>query len=174
LDGTQRHLLRIERTEAWPRSVDAGRALLEHKDGSFAVIASNGKLIRTFRFAKPPVAAELAGQHLVALRPAQGARQLEVYRLSDGKRVRSWPTPGGTAEFQSARGRLAAYVVGIAIHVIDLMNGHVVVLRFPQQAGTTNARFVPAGLVYSYGEAYSERPGKLGFIPMAALVESLR
>jgi len=175
LHGRRRHLLRIERTVAWPRSVDAGRALLERKDGSLAVIAANGKLIRGFRFAQRPLAAEFAGQHLVVLSPARAVRQLQVYRLSDGKRVRSWPTPsGGTAELQTARGRFAAYVVGIAIHVIDLMNGHVIVLRFPQQAGRTYARFVPTGLVYSYGEAYSVRPGRLGFVPMAALVESLR
>jgi hypothetical protein len=83
-------------------------------------------------------------------------------------------TRGANAELQSVRGRLAAYVVGIAIHVVDLMNGRSVVLRFSQQAGATKARFVPAGLVYSYAQAYSARPGTLGLIPMAALVESLR
>jgi Tol biopolymer transport system component len=174
LDGRQKHLVRIERTVVWPRSVDAGRALLELKDGSLAAIGANGRLIRRFRFAQRPLAAELTGENLVVVGAMQGAPRLQLYRLSDSKRVRSWPTTGDTPDLQSARGRFAVYVVGIAIHLIDLLTGDVVILRFPQQAGTTNARLVPAGLVYSYGEAYSERPGRLGIIPMAALVKSFR
>lgn len=175
LNGKQKHLLRIERTPARALSVDAGRALLERKDGSLAVIAGNGEVIRTFRFAEHPLGSELAGQHLVVLTPAGDAPLLRVYRLRDGKRIRSWPTPAhGEAELEAAHGRLAAYVVGIAIHIIDFMNGRDVVLRFPRQASPTNARFVPAGLVYSYGRAYSVRPGRLGFIPRARLLEILR
>lgn len=174
LDGKQKRLLRIGQAVARVLSADAGRALLERKDGSLAVIAGNGKLIRTFRFAQQPLGSELAGEHLVVLTPAEGARLLQVYRLSDGKRIRSWPMPaGGEAELQAAHGRRAAYVVGIAIHIIDLMNGRDAVLRFPRQAGPINTRFVPGGLVYSYGQAYSVRPGRLGFIPLAALVKSL-
>jgi Tol biopolymer transport system component len=175
LDGRQRHLLRIERAAARAISVAAGRALLERRDGSLAVVGSSGKVIRTFHFARRPLRAELSRQHLIVLALARGVRVLEVYRLRDGKRIRSWPTAGGdTAELQSAHGRFAVYLVGIAIHVIDLMNGHVVVLGFRQQAGPTNAHLVPAGLVYSYGEAYSKRPGRLGIIPTAAFVESFR
>ncbi len=175
LEGRRRRLLRVERAVAWPLSVDARRVLLERKDGSLAVVDGDGRLVRGFHFAQRPLAAELAGDRLVVLRSARDGQRLQVFRLADGKRVRSLRTAGGgLAEFESASGRLAAYVVGIAIHVVDLMNGHDVVLRFPQQAGTAHARLLPSGLVYSVGEAYSARPWALGFIPRATLLSLLR
>jgi hypothetical protein len=175
LDGKQRQLLRIERIAARATSVAAGRVLLERRDGSLAVVGTTGSVIGNFHFPRRPLGAELSRQHLIVLASRRGVRVLEVYRLSDGRRIRSWPTAGGdTAELQSVHGRFATYLVGIAIHVIDLMSGRTAVLGFRQQAEPTDAHLVPAGLVYSYGEAYSKRPGRLGFIPTAALGISFR
>jgi Tol biopolymer transport system component len=175
LEGSRKRLARIERVVARPLSVDGDRVLLERKDGSLEVVTAAGAPVRVLRFASRPAAAELAGDRVVVLERAGGSARLQVLRLRDGKRIRSWRLPTeDEVQFQSAHGALAAYVVGIALHMINLATGRDVVLRFPQQAGETKARLVDAGLFYSHGQAYSARPGRLGFIPHSRLVELLR
>jgi Tol biopolymer transport system component len=174
LDGSRKRLLRIERTVALPLSCDNGRALLEREDGSLEAVSARGRLIGVVRAAQRPAAAALAGNRIVVLAHVGRADQLQVYRLSDGRRVRSWPMAGGSVELQSAHGRLAVYGVGAAIHVIDLVTGHDVILQFAQQADEPEARLVKAGLVYTYGASDAVRPGRLGFIPRANLAQLLR
>jgi hypothetical protein len=175
LEGGRKRLVRIEQKVARPLSVDGDRVLLERKDGSLEIVTTAGVPVRVLRFAKRVASADLAGDLVVVLEGAGVLARLQVVRLRDGKRIRSWRLPtDGAVEFQSADGMLAAYVVGIALHVINLANGHDVVLQFLQQAGETNARLVDAGLFYSHGQAYTARPGRLGFIPRRRLVELLR
>jgi Tol biopolymer transport system component len=174
LDGSRKRLLRIERTVALPLSCDNDRALLERRDGSLEAVSARGRLIGVVRAAQRPAAAALAGNRIVVLAHVGRADQLQVYRLSDGRRVRSWPLAGGSVELQSAHGRLAVYGVGAAIHVIDLVSGHDVILQFAQQAGEPVARLVKAGLVYTYAASDAVRPGRLGFIPRANLARLLR
>jgi hypothetical protein len=48
------------------------------------------------------------------------------------------------------------------------------VLRLPNEAGPADAALVPQGLYYSYNQAYSARPGRIGFIPIEKLLAHLR
>jgi len=106
------------------------------------------------------------------LKREEDSARLLVIRLRDGKLIRSWPLPAAdTLEFESAYGKLAVYVVGIALHVMNLEDGRDVALMFPQQVGETHARLVAGGLFYSHGRAYAARTGQLGFIPRSRLVE---
>jgi hypothetical protein len=175
LDGSGKHLAWVDRTIARVLSVDAGRVLLQHKDASLEVASAAGRSTRIFRLARQPEAAELSGDRVVVLERTSGTARLQVLRLRDGKPIHSWGLPNANeVKFQSAYGALATYVVGIALHVINLSDGRDVVLRFPQQAGETHARLVERGLFYSHGEAYTARSGRLGFIPRSRLVELLR
>jgi hypothetical protein len=65
-------------------------------------------------------------------------------------------------------------MAGIAIHVLRLSDGRDVVLRLPNEAGPGDAALVPQGLYYSYNQAYSARPGRIGFIPIEKLLAHLR
>jgi len=172
LEGSRKRLVRIEPMVSRPLSVDGDRVLLERRSGSLEVVTAAGALIRVLRFASRPADAELAGDRVVVLKREEDSARLLVIRLRDGKLIRSWPLPAAdTLEFESAYGKLAVYVVGIALHVMNLEDGRDVALMFPQQVGETHARLVAGGLFYSHGRAYAARTGQLGFIPRSRLVE---
>jgi Tol biopolymer transport system component len=175
LEGSRKRLVRIEPIVARPLSVDGGRVLLQRRSGSLEVVTAGGVSIRVMRFTSRPSTAELAGERVVVLQREKDSVRLQVIRLRDGKFIHSWPLPAyDTLELESVYGSLAVYVVGIALHVMNLENGHDVVLMFPQQAGETHARLVARGLFYSHGRAYAARAGQVGFIPRSRLVELLR
>lgn len=169
--GTRKTISRTFAGAATVASVDTGRiAVLRGKTVS---VLSPGGGIRSFAFrGDRPLGAALDGPHVVVLQ----SRRLTVVDVKSGKRTASWPVRRGFGpdpELEGVGGDLAAYVVGAAVHVLRLADGHEVVIDTPNAAEPVFARFVPSGLFFSNNEAYSKRPGRLAFVGRAALERAL-
>ena len=80
---------------------------------------------------------------------------------------------GPAPELEGARGDLAAYVVGAAVHVVRLSDGREIVIDTPNATEPVFARFVPSGLFYSFNESYRSRPGRLVFVSRLELERAL-
>src|SRR5439155_5573403 len=108
-------------------------------------------------FGRAPAGA-LDGPRLVVLERAG----LDVVELSSGRRVASRQVRRGfgpAPELEGARGDLAAYAVGTAVHVLRLSDGHEIVIDTPSATEPIFARFSPSGLFYSFIGAEGKLPG---------------
>ncbi len=147
-------------------SLDACRIAVLRDGHAVSVLLRSGE-IRTFAFGRV-LGAALDGPRLVVLESAR----LDVVDLSSGRRVGSWPVRRGfgpAPELEGAHGDLAAYVVGTAVHVLRLSDGHEIVIDTPTATEPVFARFSPSGLFYSFNESYAKRPGRLVFVARSEL-----
>jgi hypothetical protein len=103
--------------------------------------------------------------------------RLAVYDVLGGGRVGSWPLRRGFGPqplLEDALGGLAVYRVGLALHVFRVSDGREFVIRIPNEAGPVFARLVRDGLFYAYNRAYVRPPGRVVFVPQAALLRAFR
>ena len=146
--------------EATVASLAAGRIAVLRDGNAVSVLSPDGG-IRAFAFGGHRVlGAALDGPRLVVLQHSR----LTVLDLRRGRRTASWPVRRGfgpAPELEGARGDLAAYVVGAAVHVVRLSDGREIVIDNPNATEPVFARFVPSGLFYSFNESYDRRPGRL-------------
>ena len=152
--------------EATVASLDAGRIALVRDGRAVSVLLPDGE-VRTFAFGHV-VGAALDGARLVVLQSAR----LDVVDLSSGRRIASWPVKRGfgpAPALEGARGDLAAYVIGAAVHIVRLSDSREVVVDTPHATGPVFARFVPSGLFYSFNQSYAKRPGRLVFVARSEL-----
>jgi hypothetical protein len=132
--------------------------------GTTVSVVSAGGRIRTFALdGRPVLGAALDGPRLVVLQ----RKHMTVFDLGTGHRRATWPVQlefGSGPEMDDAAGDLALYIVGAAIHVLRLSDGHDVVIDTPNATEPVFARLVPSGLFYAFNEAYAKRPGRLAFV----------
>jgi Tol biopolymer transport system component len=170
--GARKTIVRTFPGEATVTSVDRGRIAVLREGKAVSVLLPGGA-IRTFAFGRAQIlGAALDGPRLVVL---QG-RRLTVLDLSTGGRT-VWPVGRGFGPepyLQDAEGDLAAYVVGVAIHILRLSDGQDFVIDTPNATEPVFARFVPSsGLFYSFNESYSKRPGRLVFVKRSEVDRAL-
>jgi hypothetical protein len=68
---------------------------------------------------------------------------------------------------------LAVYVAGLAIHVLRLSDGRDITLRLVDEGSEARAQLEPEGLFYAYNQAWTTRPGRLGFVPLREIERQL-
>jgi hypothetical protein len=168
--GARKTLVQTFGGSATVASLDAGRIAVLRSTRAVDVLSPAGGS-STFTFRGVVLGAALAGPRLVVLE----GRRLIVVDLPSGTRT-SWPVRRGygpAPELEDVQGNVAAYAVGATVHVLRLSDGHEIVIDTPNATGPVFARFVPAGLFYSYNESYSARPGRLAFATKRQLERAL-
>ena len=172
VSGTRESIVRTFPGEATVASLDAGRIAVIRNGNRVSVLYPGGG-IRSFAGGRPRVlGAALDGSQLVVLQ----STRLTVLDLRSGRRTASWPVRrefGPAPELEGARGDLAVYVVGAAVHVLRLSDGREIVIDTPNATEPVFARFVPSGLFYSFNESYRSRPGRLVFVSRLELERAL-
>jgi TolB protein len=151
-------------------SLNAGRIAVL-RDGHTVTVLLPGGAVPTFAFGRV-LGAALDGPRLVVLQSAR----LDVVDLDSGRRIASWAVRRGfgpAPELEGAHGNLAAYVIGTAVHVVRVSDGHEIVIDTANATGPVFARFVPSGLFYSFNESYAKRPGRLVFVAHSELEHAL-
>jgi Tol biopolymer transport system component len=167
-DGT---LFRLNRTQAveiassagalTPISVDAGRVLVDHEDGTMDILTADGNVVHSFSF--DPAAlrgARLNGNDLVVQTPTA----IEITDASTGAFQRRWPLPANNATLTDLQSGLAVLVAGSDIHLLRLTDGQEVVIH-TQSTGPVLAQLESAGLYYAYSTEDPSYPGRVEFIP---------
>ena len=90
LDGTQAIKITSSAGTLTPLSVDAGRILVDHEDGTMEIRVADGGVLRSFTFDKASVrGARLQGNDLVVQTPTS----IEVTDATTGLFQRRWPRP---------------------------------------------------------------------------------
>ena len=172
--GSSVKLVRTLHGSATLESIDSGRiALLRYGRGETVEVLSPRGSVRKFRFHVYDInGVALDGGRLLVLE----RRRLVVVDLATGRR-HVWrtalPSNGYGPQLASVRGDLVAYVVGAAVHVMRLSDGHEVVIDTPGATDPVLAQFVGTGLFYAYNEAYAKDPGRVGFLSLAALEHAI-
>lgn len=164
-------IVRTFEGDATVASLDAGRIAVL-RDGNAVSILSSAGGSRTFAFGPRFLWAMLDGRRLVLLQSAR----LVVLDIRTGRRTASFPIRHGfgpAPQLEDVQGDLAAYVVGVAVHVLRLSDGREIVIDTPDATEPVFARFVPSGLFYSFNESYERRPGRLRFVSRWALEHAL-
>jgi hypothetical protein len=172
--GTQKasERLIVSRPDAMRvEDVDAGRIAVYTRAGRIVLLRADGQRIATFRVGRGAADISLSGSQLALRR----GKTIEVYDVDRGKRVRmrTLRQLSSPPRLAGVQGKVAVYVAGIAIHLLRLADGRDVVLRLGNEAGPADAALEPEGLYYSYNEAYSGRPGRIGFVPLQRLLARL-
>jgi len=164
--GARKAIVHTFSREATVASLDAGRIAVLRDGHAVSVLLPSGE-VRTFAFGRV-LGAAIDGPRLAVLESAR----LDVVDLGSGRRVAFWPVRRGfgpAPELEGAGGDLAAYVVGTAVHVLRLSDGHEIVIDTPTATEPVFARFSPSGLFYSFNESYAKRPGRLVFVARSEL-----
>jgi Tol biopolymer transport system component len=174
-------------------SVDGSRIALGVAGGRIALLRTDGGLSRVLTprgLAPPPRSfwttperddVLLAGRRLLLL----NRDALDVYDTVSGRLELMWPLPPGRKRLQAAEGGLVVYTRANGIHVLRLADGRGTVVRVPalglrqlERRGyykpyRVDADLTPAGLFYAYDVDDVRNPGRVVFLPWAALVERL-
>jgi Tol biopolymer transport system component len=170
--GARKAIARTVSGAATVVSLDGGRIAVL-RDGKAVSVLSRGGDIRTYAFGGQRIlGAALDGPRLVVLQ----SMRLTVFDLRTSRRAAAWPVRRGfgpAPELEDVQGDLAAYAVGVAVHVLRLSDGREIVIDMPNATDPVFARFVPGGLFYSFNESYDKRPGRLAFVARSELEHAI-
>jgi hypothetical protein len=170
--GAQKAIVRIFSGAATVVSLDGGRIAVLRGGRAVSVLSLGGG-IRTYAFGGERILdAALDGARLVVLQ----STRVTVVDLRTSRRAAAWPVRRGfgpAPELEDAQGDLAAYAVGVAVHVLRLSDGREIVIDTPNATEPVFARFVPGGLFYSFNESYDKRPGRLVFVARSQLEHAI-
>jgi hypothetical protein len=142
-------------------STDLGRVAVLRSDGTVALYAATGALLRTVA---PSSAREIAlrKDYLVVLTKT---KTLEIYNANTGVFIRRWPVPGGATNLDLYNG-IAVYSVWRTLHALQLTTGKDVVLASLKRAVVADEIEAP-GVVYAYDSVRGIKDiGNLTFVPM--------
>jgi Tol biopolymer transport system component len=161
LDGPEAVQIASSDTGLTPRSVDAGRILVDHGDGTMDIRTADGTLVRSFSFNPALVeGARLQGDDLVVQTPTA----IEVTDASTGQFVRRWLIPASNAVLTDLQDGIAVLVAGTDIHLLRLQDGKDAVIHTPS-SGPVLAQLESPGLYYSYTTDDPKYPGRVSFVP---------
>jgi hypothetical protein len=143
------------------RAVDANRIVVGREDGTIALYARDGRLMRSIP-APGTTAVALQGRDLVAL----AGTQLAVYDAITGALVHTWSLPAAPAGLDAQFG-VVAYAVGADVHALELATGKDVIVA--QVQGTVRDVEIEAtGVVFAYDSGGADNLGYLTFAQIAA------
>jgi len=164
LDGTHATTIASSSGALTPVSVDAGRILVDHENGTMDILRADGSVLRSFTFDAASVrAARLQGNDLVVQTPTD----IEVTDAATGVFQRRWPLPTAAA-LTDVQGGIAVLVAGTDMHLLRLSDGADAVIHVPG-GGPVLAQLEPAGLFYSYAADDPKYPGRVAFVPFDQL-----
>jgi hypothetical protein len=149
--------------------VDADRILVTRLDGSLAVLDSSG--IELSHLTVTPgegSASALTGNQVVVL----DGGHLAVYDASSGLQLASWPAAPDNPLLLGAASGVAAYIDGIAVHVVRLSDGRDITLRIPDAGARARGALNPSGLFVSFASELTYR-GEAVFVTMDSLAALL-
>lgn len=155
---------RIERLGERPFSdavaaVDGGRILLRDSARKLTLLDARAKPLRSLSVRTGPRdSIFLTGNMLVV---AQSGR-ISALDARSGRLRHRWRLVGDAPQVESVRGDLAAYVSGIALHLLRLDTGVDRIVALPGVGAPPSAAFSPRGLFVGYSAIDSpRRPGRL-------------
>jgi len=161
LDGTHATQIASSTGALTPLSVDAGRILVDHEDGTMDIRTADGTILRSFSFNAAVVkGARLQGNDLVVQTPTS----LEVTDAGTGAFKRRWSLPAPDAKLTDLLENIAVLVSGTDIHLLRLSNGQDAVIHAPG-SGPVFAQLEPPGLYDSYTVDDKQHPGRVVFTP---------
>jgi hypothetical protein len=173
VDGTRPRKIAVFAREARVVDADARRVALVHEGRVVVVDARTGKVLQQLAFQPNDVRdLELDGARIVVLL----RERLAVYDAASGRpraKRRLPPALGRPRHLAGVQGDVAAYVAGLAIHVLRLSHGSDLVVDLRTAAEPVFARLTSAGLFYSYTDPRRLPAGHVVFVPRAALERAL-
>ena len=86
----------------------------------------------------------------------------------------SLPSTGPTPSLHDAQSGLAVYLRGRAVHVVRLADSKDVAYVVPAGSQLVDAQLEPTGLSYAYNLTRGRAPGRVVFVPWAALLVRFR
>ena len=165
LDGERVIRIATSPTALTPISVDGGRILVDHEDGTFELLRRDGTLIRTFRLNAAVVrGVRLQGRDLVVLTTSA----IEVTDAETGTFLGRWPLPAADARLEDVQDGVAVFVAGSEITLLRLRDGTSSVIEAPSSRNVL-AQLEPSGLFYSYRVDDAQYPGRVAFIRIEEL-----
>jgi TolB protein len=171
LNGTASHLIRTERTDLWPMSVDRGRVLLSN-GRRLEVIDARGRLVTSVPQPAEYVWACLSASRVMVLTAAD----VRVYQVPTGRLLSARHV--GAIDLADragfAFGSLLPYQSGAHWHVMDVATGRDRILTVHTNVSPRNAAITDAGLFYTARRPYSGRQDEAGFVPLGRLRQALR
>ena len=195
--GTRSVTVASDKGELGILGVSSGRIAVLRADASFSVLSSDGRVVKSFAFEPGEVrGGTLDGSRLVVLRRSEGRHSIDAYDVSGTGHVSRPIAPPGTASDRRCRwpvvslplcrqpyarlrlvdseSGIAVYVLGREINLLRLADGARTVIRPPGIRGNVEAQLERSGLYYAYQVADAKTPGRVAFLPYAAVVGKLR
>lgn len=154
---------RIERLAERPftdniRAVDGGKILLRESARKLTLLDARARPIRSLRVRTGlGDRVFLTGDTLVVVRSGS----ISVFDARSGRLRHDWRLVGDAPWVESVRGDLAAYVSGIALHLLRLDTGVDRIVVLPRVGARPSAALSRRGLFVGYSAIDSPRPGRL-------------
>jgi hypothetical protein len=171
LNGTASHLIRTERRDVWPLSVDGGRVLLSN-GLRFELIDARGRLLASVPQPSSYVWAYVSGRRVIVLTAAD----VRVYQVPSGRLLSARHV--GAIDLADragfAFGSLFPYESGAHWHVMDVATGRDKIVTVHSNVSPRNAALTNAGLFYTARRPYSGREDEAGLVPLRSVFQALR
>jgi hypothetical protein len=166
IDGTTAIRITSSAGALTPLSVDAGRILVDHENGTIELISADGATLQTFHvYTGDFLGAKLGGSDVVVLKHAS----IADYDAGTGALVHEWPLATvADRRLEDVQDGLAVYVSGTEVHLLRLSDGREAVIGAPG-TGPVLAQLEPGGLFYSYTADDARYPGRVAFVPFDRL-----
>jgi Tol biopolymer transport system component len=148
-------------------AVDAGRVVTVAPGGLVRLLATSGKLLRSWTLGGGIVEARLRGRTLAV----QRGTSVALYDTITGAEtvMRALVRDEGSAMLLDVQGDLVAYATGGAIHLLRPSDGRDLALALPRAAPPLDAELEPTGLFVSWTRMFDRRPGRVAFVPLGAM-----
>ena len=168
------HLIRKGATSIDVAAADSGRLVVVTRPGPLLILDNHGKLRSRIALRRGTAkGAKLQGNDLVVMT----AYSLDVYDAAAGTRHASWPLRRATGPqpiLEDVQDGIAAYVAGVATHLVRLSDGRDITLDLPDAGPPAHAQLEADGLYFSYNQPHSSRPGRHRIRAHGRRYESLR
>ena len=146
--------------------------MLLQATGTLLVLGHDGRVLRRFAPRERPLEAKLDAARLAVIDRVA----LSVFDLHSGRRLHRLALQlagTGTPHLAGISGKVATYIAGAAVHLLDIKHGTDIVLAVPGIAPPVRAALTEAGLFYAYQEAHDRMPGRIAFVPRVELMRAL-
>lgn len=152
-------------------AVDAGRVVTVAPGGLVRLLATSGRLLRSWTLGGGIVDARLRGRTLAV----QRGTNVALYDSMTGAETatRALVRDEGSVTLLDVQGDLVAYATGGAIHLLRPSDGRDLALALPRAAPPLDAELEPTGLFVSWTRMFDHRPGRIAFVPLRAIEKAV-
>jgi TolB protein len=153
-------------------AVDGGRVVTIAPDGTVRLLATSGKVLRTWSLGPGVEAVRLQARTLAV----QKGSSLVLYDTATGAMMGTRPLAddgGQPARLLDVHGDLAVYETGGAVHLLRLSDGRDRALAIPRAAPPFDAQLESSGLFVYWNRMFSSRPGRFAFVPLRTIVATI-